>query len=102
MTELLHLTDARRRTFDAVEVRFVPRTALAEDPALVRVAEGLLRDVDPVRLIDLVGHDAPADGGTHVRSTREIGEVSFERLENTGAPHTRRYLKVGPRVDGGA
>lgn len=79
-----------------IRVRFVPRSRLADDPSLVRVAADLLPEVDPVRLVDIVGHDVQADGGTHVRSTREVGPVELEALENKGARNKRLYLRLGP------
>lgn len=79
-----------------IVVRTVPRSELVRDPTLVRVAAGLLPPVDPVRLIDIVGHDVQADGGTHVRSTGEVGDVMLDRLENKGARNKRLYLRLGP------
>jgi misacylated tRNA(Ala) deacylase len=78
-----------------VEVRFRPRAEVLSDPSLVRVATDLLPDVEEVRLIDIVGFDVQADGGTHVRSTREVGRVRLERLENKGARNKRLYLTLG-------
>jgi misacylated tRNA(Ala) deacylase len=78
-----------------VEVRFVPRAQVGQDPGLVRVASELLPDVDPVRLVDIRGFDVQADGGTHVRSTGEVGSVTLDRLENKGAKNKRLYLRIG-------
>lgn len=77
-----------------VRVRFEARARLAEDPSLVRVARELVPEVDPVRLIDIVGHDVQADGGTHVRSTGEVGPVALDGLENKGARNKRLYLRL--------
>ena len=75
-----------------VSVRFLPRAAIVADPTLVRVARELLPDVDPVRLIEIGQFDVEADGGTHVRSTREVGTARLERLENKGARNKRLYM----------
>ncbi|HEY6238390.1 MAG TPA: alanyl-tRNA editing protein [Thermoplasmata archaeon] len=85
-----------------VEVRFRPRADVLSDPSLVRVATELLPEVDEVRLIDIVGFDVQADGGTHVRSTREVGPVRLDRLENKGARNKRLYLTLGAPVSGSA
>ncbi len=77
-----------------VEVRFVPRQELAADPSLVRVARELLPNVDPVRLIQIGTYDIQADGGTHVRSTTELGRARIERLENKGARNKRLYVSL--------
>ena len=79
-----------------VEVQFRPRAEVLADPSMVRVAMDLLPEVEEVRLIDIVGFDVQADGGTHVRSTREVGKVRLERLENKGARHKRLYLAIDP------
>ena len=60
-------------------------------PSLVRVATQLPDGVERVRLIDIDGFDVQADGGTHVRSTGEVGPVTLGRLENKGARNKRLY-----------
>lgn len=79
-----------------IHVRFLPREEAAKDPTLVRVAAALAKDVPEVRLIDIDGFDVQADGGTHVRSTGEVGTVRLERLENKGARNKRLYLTATP------
>jgi misacylated tRNA(Ala) deacylase len=77
-----------------IQVRFLSRAEAANDPTLVRVASELMPDVEEVRLIDIGGFDVQADGGTHVRSTREVGEVSLLKIENKGAKNKRLYVSV--------
>jgi misacylated tRNA(Ala) deacylase len=43
-----------------------------------------------------VGFDVQADGGTHVRSTKEVGPVSLLKIENKGAKNKRLYVTVPP------
>ncbi len=84
-----------------IAVRFLPREEAMKDPSLVRVARELLPDVQEVRLIDIQGFDVQADGGTHVRSSKEVGTVSLLSLENKGAKNKRLYLKLGPPISEG-
>ncbi|MGI8901090.1 MAG: alanyl-tRNA editing protein, partial [Nocardioides sp.] len=57
-------------------VEFVGREVADEDHALIRTAAHLIpREIDPLRVIDIVGLDKQADGGTHVLSTAEVGSV---------------------------
>jgi misacylated tRNA(Ala) deacylase len=50
-----------------VRVLFLPRTEADRDPSLIRLKANLIpRFVDPLRVIDIVGLDRQADGGTHV------------------------------------
>jgi misacylated tRNA(Ala) deacylase len=57
---------------------------------LLRTAEDL---VDPaltrIRMTDIVGLDAQADGGTHVRNTREVGRIVMGKADNKGKGHRR-------------
>lgn len=78
-----------------IAVRFVPRTELQTNPGLVRVDASLVPDVDELRVIDIQGFDAQADGGTHVRSTSEVGAVALVKIENKGARNKRLYLTLG-------
>jgi misacylated tRNA(Ala) deacylase len=75
-----------------IRVRFVSRTEIQRDPSLVRVAAHLMPDVETVRLIDIEGFDVQADGGTHVRSTSEVGFARLIGLENKGAKNKRMTL----------
>lgn len=66
-------------------VDFVPRSLADADPALIRTSANLIpQTIDPLRIIDIVGLDKQADGGTHVASTRQIGEVRILKVENKG------------------
>ena len=57
-----------------IVVDFVPRTLADADPALIRTAANLIpQTIDPLRIVDIVGLDKQADGGTHVLSTAEVG-----------------------------
>src|SRR3954454_11780389 len=64
-----------RRINDEIEraheivVDFLPRDVADVDPALIRTAANLIpAAIDPLRIIDIVGLDRQADGGTHVLS----------------------------------
>lgn len=77
-----------------IRVRFVPHDELARNPSLVRVDAQLVPDVEELRVIDIEGFDAQADGGTHVRATGEVGTVTLQKVENKGARNKRLYLTL--------
>ena len=78
-----------------VLVAFVGRAAADDDPALIRTAAGLIpREIDPLRVIDIVGLDKQADGGTHVLSTAEVGAVVVTGTESKGRGNKRIRLEV--------
>ena len=57
-----------------IVVDFLPRSVADADPAMIRTAANLIpQEIDPLRVIDIVGLDRQADGGTHVLSTAEVG-----------------------------
>ena len=83
-----------RRAHEIV-VDFVPRTAADADPALIRTAADLIpREIDPLRVIDIVGLDRQADGGTHLLSTAQVGGVRVTRTESKGKGNKRIRIVV--------
>jgi misacylated tRNA(Ala) deacylase len=48
-----------------------------------------------VRVVEIRGFDAQACGGTHVRSTAEVGRLSIVRTENKGRINKRLYVRLG-------
>jgi misacylated tRNA(Ala) deacylase len=78
-----------------VLVEFVGREVADEDHALIRTAANLIpREIDPLRVIDIVGLDKQADGGTHVLSTAEVGRVVVTGTESKGKDNKRVRLAV--------
>jgi len=76
-------------------VEFVGREVADEDHALIRTAANLIpREIDPLRVIDIVGLDKQADGGTHVLSTAEVGAVRVTGTESKGKGNKRVRLEV--------
>ena len=52
------------------------------------------REIDPLRVIDIVGLDKQADGGTHVASTAEVGAVRVTGTESKGKGNKRVRIEV--------
>ena len=78
-----------------VLVSFLGRDAADADPALIRTAANLIpREIDPLRVIDIVGLDKQADGGTHVASTAEVGGVRVVGTESKGKGNKRVRIEV--------
>jgi misacylated tRNA(Ala) deacylase len=78
-----------------IVVDFVPRSVADADPALVRTSANLIpQEIDPLRVIDIVGLDRQADGGTHVLSTAEVGRVRVTGTESKGRDNKRIRLEV--------
>jgi misacylated tRNA(Ala) deacylase len=47
-----------------------------------------------VRVVEIEGFDAQACGGTHVRSTADVGRLSIFRTENKGKINKRLYVRL--------
>jgi misacylated tRNA(Ala) deacylase len=78
-----------------IVVEFLGRELADEDPALIRTAANLIpREIDPLRIIDIVGLDKQADGGTHVVSTAEVGRVRVTGTESKGKGNKRIRIAV--------
>ena len=68
-----------------VEISFLPREQADEDPSLIRTKVSLLPDsLRTVRVVDIVGLDRQADGGTHVADTGQVGSVHVVKVDNKG------------------
>ena len=52
------------------------------------------RSVDPLRVIDIVGLDRQADGGTHLASTAEVGQVCVVKAESKGKANKRMRIAI--------
>jgi misacylated tRNA(Ala) deacylase len=78
-----------------IVVDFLPRSVSDSDPALIRTSANLIpQEIDPLRVIDIVGLDRQADGGTHVLSTAEVGGVRVVGTESKGKDNKRIRIAV--------
>ena len=76
-------------------VAILPREEAFSIPDLIRTKINLLPEaVTEVRTIEIVGLDLPADGGTHVARTAEIGRVRVTGYESKGRINKRIRIEV--------
>ena len=81
-----------------IEVEFLDRDVAVEDEDLIRTKVNMIPEsVKEIRVVDIVGLDKQADGGTHVRTTGEVGRIRVTKTENKGKGNKRVRLEV---VDG--
>ncbi len=77
------------------EIQIMAREAALADPDLIRTKVNLIPEwVEEIRVVDIVGLDRQADGGTHVRSTLEVGAVSVEKTESKGKANKRMRIRI--------
>ncbi|MEI6629224.1 MAG: alanyl-tRNA editing protein [Actinomycetota bacterium] len=78
-----------------IAVSFLPRDTAVTDEDLIRTKVNMIPDfVTEIRVVDIVGLDKQADGGTHVQSTREIGTFRVVKMENKGKGFKRVRVEV--------
>ena len=88
--------NAELRADRQIVVRELPRDEAFQIPDIIRTATNLVpQDVKQVRLIDIVGLDTQADGGTHVASTGQVGRISVVKVENKGKGFRRLRIAIG-------
>jgi misacylated tRNA(Ala) deacylase len=78
-----------------VKVSIVPREEAFMIPDLIRTKVNLLpAGIERIRIVDIVGLDLQADGGTHVASTAEIGPVTLVGHESKGRINKRLRIEL--------
>ncbi len=78
-----------------IEVSFIPRSDAVLDEDLIRTKVSLVPESVPeIRVVDIVGLDKQADGGTHVRTTDEVGRIRVVKTESKGKGNKRIRLEV--------
>ncbi|GAA4596037.1 alanyl-tRNA editing protein [Planotetraspora phitsanulokensis] len=78
-----------------IDIRVLPRAEAFAIPDIIRTATNLVPEsVQEVRIVDIVGLDCQADGGTHVASTKQIGRIRVAKIENKGKGFRRLRIAV--------
>lgn len=78
-----------------VRVKILPREEAFQIPDLIRTKINLLPpEIKAVRVVELVGLDLQADGGTHVRHTGEVGRVRVVDYKSKGKINKRIYVEL--------
>ncbi|HEY3833074.1 MAG TPA: alanyl-tRNA editing protein [Acidimicrobiia bacterium] len=78
-----------------IEVSFLPRDTALADADLIRTKVNLVPEsVTELRVVDIVGLDKQADGGTHVHSTAEIGRFEVVKTESKGKGNKRLRIRL--------
>jgi misacylated tRNA(Ala) deacylase len=81
-----------------IEVSFLTPDEAKSDEALIRTKTNLVPAwVTEIRVVDIVGLDKQADGGTHVRTTAEVGAVKVIKTESKGKGNKRIRIVIEDR-----
>jgi len=80
-----------------VSCRWITDEELAEQPDLVRtMSVQPPKGAGKVRLLEIEGVDLQPCGGTHLKSTGEVGDVRVAKVEKKGAKNRRVYIELDP------
>lgn len=78
-----------------VRWRTLPRSEAEQIPDLIRTKVNLLPPtITEVRVVEIVGLDLQADGGTHVRNTREVGGIKVIGTRSKGRINKRLEIAL--------
>ncbi len=77
-----------------IEIRRLARDEALATPDLVRTMGASPPDTPEMRIVDIVGLDVQADGGTHVASTKQIGRVQVVKVDNKGRQNRRVRIRL--------
>jgi Ser-tRNA(Ala) deacylase AlaX len=72
----------------------LPREEAMKIPGVVKLANALPPSITTLRIVEIPGIDVQADGGTHVKSLREVGRIEILKLENKGKDNRRIYFSL--------
>jgi misacylated tRNA(Ala) deacylase len=97
--ELVHEIELRInaevRAARPIRTRTLPRVEAFEIPDLIRTKINLLPEgIREVRVVEIVGLDLQADGGTHVANTSEVGPLRVVDYKSKGAINKRLVVAL--------
>ncbi len=78
-----------------IRVDILPREQAFQIPDLIRTKINLLPEgIQQVRVVEIVGLDLQADGGTHVHNTNEVGHIKVVDYKSKGKINKRIYIEI--------
>jgi len=77
-----------------IDIRRLPRDEALAIPDIVRTQARVPPETAEMRIVDIVGLDMQADGGTHVASTKQIGRLEVFKVENKGRQNRRVRIRL--------
>lgn len=72
----------------------LPREEALKIPGVIKMAKALPPNIPYLRIVEIIGVDKQADGGTHVRKLGEIGQIKLIKTENKGKHNRRVYFTL--------
>jgi misacylated tRNA(Ala) deacylase len=91
-----YIEKANRLFSTAIAVKWyeLPREEALQIPGCVKMMDAFPPEVPSLRIVEITGVDKQADGGTHVRTLGEVGQISLLKTENKGRKNRRVYFAI--------
>jgi misacylated tRNA(Ala) deacylase len=78
-----------------IQVSILPRAEALAIPDLIRTKINLLPEgIEQIRVVDIIGLDLQADGGTHVANTHEVGRIKVVDYKSKGKLNKRLEIAI--------
>lgn len=90
--DMVQRCNAKLKEDIEIKVYELPREEALKIPGVVKLAAALPPSIAILRIVEIPGIDLQADGGTHVRSLKEVGQIKILKLDNKGSKNKRIYF----------
>ena len=98
--EIEHAVNREVNNALSVTTRILPRDEAFQIPDLIRTKINLLpAGITNVRIVEIVGLDLQADGGTHVKNTSEVGRIKIVDYKSKGKINKRIYVEISELIN---
>jgi len=77
-----------------IKIYNMAREEVEKNPDMVKLAKGLPPGIKELRIVEIEGFDSQPDGGTHLKSTKEVGKIVFLKAKNQGKSNRRVYFTL--------
>lgn len=77
-----------------ISIKFMLRDDVLKDSNLFKLKDVLPKDIPEFRIVSIDTFDTQADGGTHVKNSKEVGVIEIFDLKNKGAENKRIYWRL--------
>ena len=78
-----------------INVKILKREEAFQIPDLIRTKINLLPEgISEIRTVEIEGLDLQADGGTHLKNTKEVGSIKIADYKSKGKINKRIYVEI--------
>jgi misacylated tRNA(Ala) deacylase len=94
LNEFVNETNEILRQDIEIKTYSLAREEAMKIPGIVKLAGALPPNIEILRIVEIPGVDIQADGGTHVKNVREVGQIEILECVNKGKNNRRVYFKL--------